>query len=335
MNVPQGRRAEQGTSVPVRRDHRTRRWRSAGAVDNVITTMREDTLYRRALRDIAEAAVDADSPGVAWARIMGVLQEVVGFDTGLIGACGGTAATSQAVFLGHEEAALRRNIGPYLAALTPDEIAQYVDCTRCSSAVFSTRRREELAIHYSAMAPRVAKHMIHRVKWSRGELIGFNLERGGCSSDFGDAELDFMDAVFPLLQIVNLLGKEGARESPDFVAQWSLTKREAEIANLVTRGLQNSEIAQLLGLSRNTVRNALARVFEKAQVSTRSELVFLAHQLRVQIMESLSSPEAEGVLEYANKVRMLSVHRAAAPPFDRSGDPIVHRLVSLPRVRQA
>jgi len=103
--------------------------------------------------------------------------------------------------------------------------------------------------------------MLVRVSWARGELVGFNLERGRCSSDFGAEELDFVDEVFPLLQIVNLLGKGEPHDSPDFVGQWSLTRREAEVTDLVIRGLQNSEIAQVLGLSRNTVRNTLARVF--------------------------------------------------------------------------
>lgn len=296
-----------------------------------------DSLYRRAIREIAEAALDADSPGVAWARIMGLLQSVVGFDSGFIGTCGGTTETSHAVLLGHEEAVFGRSIGRYLAELSPREIAQYVTRTQCSSAVFSTRRREELSVQYPALAPSAAKHMIHRVDWARGELFGFNLERGRHTSEFGEPELQFMDGIFPLLQVVNLLGKGEARNHLDVMAQWSLTRREADVVQLVIRGLQNSEIAQVLGLSRNTVRNVLARVFEKARVSTRSELVYLAHRLQVRITAPLSVADTKELFIFANKVRDVSVGGivpAMSAASERAGAPKVHHLVPNPAFRQ-
>jgi len=296
-----------------------------------------DFLYRRAIAEIAEAALDADSPGVAWARIMGLLQSVVGFDSGFVGTCGGTIETSHAVLLGHEEAVFGRSIGRYLAGLSPSEIAQYVARTQCSSAVFSTRRREELSVQYPALAPRAAKHMIHRVHWARGELFGFNLERGRHTSEFGEPELEFMDGIFPLLQIVNLLGKGETRDNLDVMTQWSLTRREADVADLVIRGLQNSEIAQVLGLSRNTVRNVLARVFEKARVSTRSELVYLAHRLQVRITVPVAGADTKALFLFANKVRDVSIGPitpAMPAAGERADDPLVHHLVPNPAFRQ-
>jgi DNA-binding CsgD family transcriptional regulator len=52
-----------------------------------------------------------------------------------------------------------------------------------------------------------------------------------------------------------------------------LTPREAEIAGYVIRGLRNAEIAALCGSSPFTVRNQLAMIFQKLEVTTRAELV--------------------------------------------------------------
>lgn len=54
----------------------------------------------------------------------------------------------------------------------------------------------------------------------------------------------------------------------------SLTPREREICDLVVRGLSNGEIAARLGLSQNTVKNHVSRLFEKFGVSSRSSLTF-------------------------------------------------------------
>ena len=51
-----------------------------------------------------------------------------------------------------------------------------------------------------------------------------------------------------------------------------LTRREREIANFVMRGFSNVDIALAASVSRNTVKQHLKHVFEKLQVSSRSEL---------------------------------------------------------------
>ena len=53
----------------------------------------------------------------------------------------------------------------------------------------------------------------------------------------------------------------------------ALTRREYEVARLVTDGLSNSEVAQRLGLSIHTVKNYLFSVFDKLGVSSRAELI--------------------------------------------------------------
>lgn len=62
---------------------------------------------------------------------------------------------------------------------------------------------------------------------------------------------------------------------------FGFTPREAEIALLTVRGLSNKQIARRLGgLSSNSVRDCLHRVFAKAQVCSRTELI--ARVLRIE-----------------------------------------------------
>lgn len=52
-----------------------------------------------------------------------------------------------------------------------------------------------------------------------------------------------------------------------------LTPREREIVSILCLGYTNAEIAEALEIRPTSVRNALTRIFEKLEVSTRSELV--------------------------------------------------------------
>jgi DNA-binding CsgD family transcriptional regulator len=64
---------------------------------------------------------------------------------------------------------------------------------------------------------------------------------------------------------------QGSEPSPDSERS-PLTPRELEIARLVAAGFNNLEIANVLEISRNTVKEALKRVFRKIDVDSRAEL---------------------------------------------------------------
>jgi len=68
----------------------------------------------------------------------------------------------------------------------------------------------------------------------------------------------------------DVLKKLTAQENP---ALDLLTQRERDIARLVAQGLTNKEIAAQLFLSEGTVRNNLAVVMEKLDVTNRTQLV--------------------------------------------------------------
>jgi len=55
-----------------------------------------------------------------------------------------------------------------------------------------------------------------------------------------------------------------------------LTVREIEILSLVARGMSNRDIAQMLGISRQTVKNHVSAVLHKLGVPDRTQAVFLA-----------------------------------------------------------
>jgi DNA-binding NarL/FixJ family response regulator len=55
-------------------------------------------------------------------------------------------------------------------------------------------------------------------------------------------------------------------------SQERLSSRELEVVRLVTDGLSNDEIGLRLGISIKTVESHLARIFERAQVGSRTEL---------------------------------------------------------------
>jgi DNA-binding NarL/FixJ family response regulator len=59
----------------------------------------------------------------------------------------------------------------------------------------------------------------------------------------------------------------------------SLTAREAEVLDLVARGLDNRRIARQLVVAEKTVRNHVTHIFEKLHVATRAEAVARARDM--------------------------------------------------------
>lgn len=61
----------------------------------------------------------------------------------------------------------------------------------------------------------------------------------------------------------------------------ALTRREREILSLITRGLSNKQAAKVLGISPETVKSHMKRIFTKLAVGSRTEAVSHAVTLRL------------------------------------------------------
>jgi DNA-binding NarL/FixJ family response regulator len=68
-----------------------------------------------------------------------------------------------------------------------------------------------------------------------------------------------------------------ARAHDDALVPRRLTRREAEIVDLVSQGLQNKKIAERLSITDTTVRHHLTSIFEKLSVTNRMELMRFAY----------------------------------------------------------
>lgn len=268
---------------------------------------------RELVGSFTELVVRFSDPAAIWPAMLSRLQEFIGFDAGYIAASWGTASEGRGAVAEHDAVFLRQHLDRYLAEIHADEVARYTDHAQVHHRVWSAARQEELAVFRELLNPSGMRHMIVRVGVRGGNLAGFNLERRS-ATPFTDRELTLVDAVAPFLHIVEVLTLRTQDEgmSAEFAREHGLTQRESEFVALATRGLQNAEIAVVTGVSANTVRNTLARVFVKVGVTNRAELAYFAarrNAIPVGPPESQTNRIADGHWQtFATRVREASRH---------------------------
>jgi DNA-binding NarL/FixJ family response regulator len=76
-----------------------------------------------------------------------------------------------------------------------------------------------------------------------------------------------------LRDLMALLEQPPVRNITNYAGRPLLSARENEVTTLVAEGLSNREIAEQLKVAENTIKKALARIFEKLGISNRVELV--------------------------------------------------------------
>src|ERR1700722_10472993 len=73
--------------------------------------------------------------------------------------------------------------------------------------------------------------------------------------------------------LFNQLLQGGARMLKEILTQKGLSHREAEVAELVSKGLSNKEVASQLFVTEKTVKFHLTNIYKKMAVKSRAQLI--------------------------------------------------------------
>lgn len=225
---------------------------------------------------MALAARDLHEFEVAW---LGHLKPSIGFDSACSVWSDPNGAVRDVVSVGYDERELRQRFPGYMSELSPQELAGFsADVPAVDLDVLSAARRQRLVVYRDLLSPHGITSFVTSVRPTPWGVFGFHLGRAGGGTRFGERETRRLQLLAPCVKLgQGLFAKRPT--SPGFDAEWwadewRLSASERGVAQLVTRGFTNPEIATLLRISPNTVRNHLVNVFRKADVSKRSELVF-------------------------------------------------------------
>jgi DNA-binding CsgD family transcriptional regulator len=118
----------------------------------------------------------------------------------------------------------------------------------------------------------------------KGTCRGFFLVRTPGQRDFGERDRAVLSLVRPYFARIRARWERRHRPSV-------LTKREAEVLELVAQGLTNAEVAARLVVSRDTVRTHLENIFSKLGVHTRTAAVAHVRGANAGVWGSTHRPE--------------------------------------------
>jgi DNA-binding CsgD family transcriptional regulator len=131
------------------------------------------------------------------------------------------------------------------------------------------RRAQATRYHDELVRPAGGGHSLLCFLSLRGQPQGMLMLARGLRTPFRPRDLERMRRLRSALA----LGLGSFATGPCPMVDLMLTARERAIADYVTRGFTNREIALAFGTSANTVRNQMVSLFRKAEVTTRAELV--------------------------------------------------------------
>jgi NarL family two-component system response regulator LiaR len=127
-----------------------------------------------------------------------------------------------------------------------------------------------------------ATHVIALTSFSEEKLVETSLQAGAIGYLFKNVSVDELAAAIRAARVgLPTLAPEATRVliqktmQPLSLGQ-DLTERERDVLRLLVDGLNNSEIAEQLVLSRSTVKTHVSHILEKLGVNNRLEAVTLA-----------------------------------------------------------
>ncbi len=136
---------------------------------------------------------------------------------------------------------------------------------------------EEIAFYQSFSINNVMSHGVLDCGQSYASYFGFANVAGG----IGDRHVDLMKILVPHLHAVYIKVKKPLLPTPSTLSTKSLSPREIEVMQWLCAGKTNWEIAQVLNLSEQTVKNHVKRIIKKLDVSSRQHAVAKALQMRI------------------------------------------------------
>lgn len=237
----------------------------------------------RAIGEIAELALSCDDQAAFRDRLLDRLDQLIGFDLASLHSARDPRQVSMRL-RGYDADLVAERLLGYMMEFEPGELAA-ADSGRplVDTEVLPLRRRERLSLYREQLRPHGVSVMMTAMWRGHNAGFGFHLARCGRGHKFHRREIETLEQLLPAIKLAEsyvavraIAADHPATRSFDAWAdQVGLTRAERRVAELVVRGLQNREIATILGVSSLTVRNQLGAVFRKADVTNRSELAFV------------------------------------------------------------
>ena len=183
----------------------------------------------------------------------------------------------QVTVLGGDAEPLATHGWRYALEMPREVVARFSVSFARTNELFDSRARSRLACEREYFTPNGLDLVVARLWAVDSQYFSAGLCRQGL--DFSDDEVRLLDGIFPQLAVAmrvsQLLAHDAESNIAAFCDNYDLSLRQRKIAQLLARGLRNVEIATLLHLTPNTVRNYIAELFRRAKVSNRAELTFL------------------------------------------------------------
>jgi DNA-binding CsgD family transcriptional regulator len=156
--------------------------------------------------------------------------------------------------------------------------------TVVDEAVFSAQRKDALPFFREVVRP-LGGSTVFRLRATQCGLSFFSFfpETKASFACFAAQAIPLLESAAPIIDLAHKLYLQTNGDAHGclpraLTSELKLTVAEHRTMDLVLRGLTNPEIASVLGISTNTVRNRLAASFKKLGVSTRTEAAFVLRE---------------------------------------------------------